>query len=144
MIRPLMTVIRLTVTQGVTVGVEDIVMKREKHEVTPPLVDILGKRDLLGSGELLFQVTGDSLLLFPSEAVSVLTRPCLVQGLPCCSHDSNESLLLSVHSSDGGLSYDSGIILLPLGGNGRRSGLLPIYGEEVGVATWHSRQHGGG
>jgi hypothetical protein len=34
------------------------------------VVVVLGNRDPLGSGELLFQVTGDSLLLFPSEGGS--------------------------------------------------------------------------
>jgi hypothetical protein len=37
------------------------------------IVVILGGHDLLGSGELLFQVTGDDLLLLPSE---VATRSC--------------------------------------------------------------------
>jgi hypothetical protein len=35
------------------------------------VVVILGNRDPLGSGELLFQVTGDGLLLFPSEGGGV-------------------------------------------------------------------------
>jgi hypothetical protein len=38
----------------------------------------MGDHDPLGSGELLFQVTGDGLLLLPSEGGSVLTRRCLV------------------------------------------------------------------
>jgi hypothetical protein len=42
------------------------------------VIIILGDRDPLGSGELLFQVTGDDLLLFPSEGGSVLVRPCLI------------------------------------------------------------------
>jgi hypothetical protein len=41
------------------------------------VVIILGNRDPLGSGELLFQVIGDDLLLFPSEGGCALTRPCL-------------------------------------------------------------------
>jgi hypothetical protein len=47
------------------------------------IVVILEKRDPLCSGELLFQVTSDGLLLLPSEGGGVLTRPCLVQGLAC-------------------------------------------------------------
>jgi hypothetical protein len=42
------------------------------------IIIILGDRDPLGSGELLFQVTGDDLLLFPSEGSGVLVRPCLI------------------------------------------------------------------
>jgi hypothetical protein len=34
------------------------------------VVVVLGGHDPLGSGELLFQVMGDGLLLFPSEAVA--------------------------------------------------------------------------
>jgi hypothetical protein len=48
----------------------------------------------LGSGELLFQVTGDGLLLFSSEGGGAFARPCLVQGLACSSHGGDESLLL--------------------------------------------------
>jgi hypothetical protein len=82
-------------------------------------------RDPLGSGELLFQVMGDDgLLLLPSEGGGALKRPCLVQGLACSSHGSDESLLLSMRGSD--------VILLPLGGGG---GLLPIDGGEVGVVA---------
>jgi hypothetical protein len=36
---------------------------------------VLGKRGPLGSDELLFSVTSDSLLLFPSEGDSALTCP---------------------------------------------------------------------
>jgi hypothetical protein len=42
------------------------------------IVVVLGNRDLLGSGELLFQVTGDGLLLFPSEGGGTFACPCLV------------------------------------------------------------------
>jgi hypothetical protein len=80
------------------------------------IVIVLGNRDPLGSGELLFQVTGDGLLLFPSEGGGA--RPCLVQGLACGSHDGDESLLLSVRGSGGGLSRGCGVVLLPLGGGG--------------------------
>jgi hypothetical protein len=104
------------------------------------VVVVLGDRDPLGSGELLFQVTGDGLLLFPSEGGGALTRPCLVQGLACCSHGGDKSLLLSVHGSGGGLSHDRGVVLLPLGGSG---GLLLIDGE-VGGAARNDRQDGGG
>jgi hypothetical protein len=105
------------------------------------IIVVLGKRDPLGSGELLFQVMSDGLLL-PSEGGGTLTRPCLIQGLVCGSHDNDESLLLSVHSSGGGLSRGCGIVLLPLGGGD--GGMLPIDGGEVGVAARHSRQDGGG
>jgi hypothetical protein len=109
------------------------------------VIVVLGNRDPLGSGEVLFQVTSDGLLLFPSEGGGVFVRPCLVQGLACGSHDGDESLLLSVSSSGGGLSRDRGIVLLPLGGgsDSRDGGLLLIDGE-VGGATRHDRQDGGG
>jgi hypothetical protein len=55
----------------------------------------------LGSGELLFQVTGDGLLLFPSEGGGAFARPCLVQGLACGSHGGDESLLLLERGSGG-------------------------------------------
>jgi hypothetical protein len=57
------------------------------------VVIILGKRDPLGNGKLLFQVTSDGLLLLPSEGGGALTRQCFVQGLACDSHGSDESLL---------------------------------------------------
>jgi hypothetical protein len=57
----------------------------------------------------------------------------------CGSHDGDESLLLSVRGSGGGLSHDRGVVLLPLGGGG----LLLIDGE-VGGAARHDRQDGGG
>jgi hypothetical protein len=170
--------------------VESVATKREKHEVTPPLVVgrrwfqddrdhrsyiletgslrmqvrgeggvgvgagvggavvvvILGNHYPLGSGELLFRVTGDGLLLFPSEGDGALTRPCLVQGLACGSHGGDESLLLSVRGSGGGLSRGRGVVLLPLGYGGGRDGdggLLLIDGE-VGGAARHDRQDGGG
>jgi hypothetical protein len=66
------------------------------------IVVILRDRDPLGSGELLFQVTSDDLLLLPSEGSGAVTCPCHIQGLACCSHGSDESLLLSVRSSGGG------------------------------------------
>jgi hypothetical protein len=109
------------------------------------VVVILGNRDPLGSGELLFQVTGDGLLLFPSKGGGTFTRPCLVQGLACGSHGGDESLLLSVRGSGGGLSRGCGVILLPLGsGGGSRDGSLLLVNGEVGGAARHDRQHGGG
>jgi hypothetical protein len=109
------------------------------------IVIILGKRVPLGSGELLFQVMSDGLLLLLNEGGGALTRPCLVQGFVCGSHGSDESLLLSVRGSGGGLSRGRGVILLLLGSGGSgRSGMLPIDGGEVGVAVRHSQQDSGG
>jgi hypothetical protein len=105
------------------------------------VVVVLRDRDPLGSNELLFQVMGIGLLLFPSKGGDTLTHPCLIQGLACDSHDSDESLLLSVHDSNNGLSRDCGVILLPLGGDG--CGLL-LIDREVGAATRHGRQDNGG
>jgi hypothetical protein len=42
------------------------------------IIIIMGDCDPLGSGELLFQVTDDGLLLLPSEGGSALMRRCLV------------------------------------------------------------------
>jgi hypothetical protein len=96
------------------------------------VVVILGNRDPLGSGELLFQVTGDGLLLFPSEGGGTFMRPCLVQGLACGSHGGDER-------------RGCGVILLPLGsGGGSRDGSLLLVNGEVGGAAQHDRQHGGG
>jgi hypothetical protein len=95
----------------------------------------------LGSGELLFLVTDDDLLLLPSKSGDALVCPRLIQGLACSSYGSNESLLLSMRSSGDGLSRDGGVILLPLGGGGSRDDdLLLIDGEVVGAA----RQDRGG
>jgi hypothetical protein len=76
------------------------------------IIIILGDRYPLGSGELLFQVMGDGLLLLPSEGGGMLARPCHIQGLVCGSHGGDESLLLSVRGSGGGLSCDHNIALL--------------------------------
>jgi hypothetical protein len=76
-------------------------------------------------------VTSDGLLLLSSEGGGALAHPCLIQGLTCGSHGSDESLLLSVRGSGGGLSRDCGVILLPLSGDV----LLPIDSGEVGVAV---------
>jgi hypothetical protein len=98
-----------------------------------------------GSGELLFQVTSDGLLLFPSEGGGTFARSCLIQGPAYGSHGGNESLLLSVRGSGGGLSRGRDVLLLPLGGGGgsRDGGLLLVDGE-VGAAARHDRQDGGG
>jgi hypothetical protein len=42
------------------------------------VVIVLGDRDPLSNGELLFQVMGDGLLLLPSEGGGVLMCPCLI------------------------------------------------------------------
>jgi hypothetical protein len=104
------------------------------------VVVVLRKRDPMVSGELLFQVTSDGLLLFPSEGGDALACPCLIQGLACGNH---KCLLLSVCSSSNGLSHGRGIVLL-LGGSGDSSGLLPVDSGEFGVAARYSRQDGGG
>jgi hypothetical protein len=101
---------------------------------------VLEKRNPLSSKELLFQVTSDGLLLLASEGGDMLASPCLVRGLACSSHDSDESLLLSVRGSDGGLSRGHGVVLLRLGD----SGLLPVDGGEIRVVARHNRQDGGG
>jgi hypothetical protein len=82
------------------------------------IVIILGKRDPLGSGGLLFQVSSDCFLLLPSEGDGMLACPCLVQGLGC----------------------GRSVVLLPLGGGG----LFPVHVGEVGVFFRHGRQDGGG
>jgi hypothetical protein len=108
------------------------------------IVIVLRDHNPLGSGELLFQVRGDGLLLLPSEGSSALTCPCLVQGLAC---GNDESLLLSMRGSGGDLSRSHGILLLPLSGDngcGGDDGMVPIDGIKVGVAARHGRQDGGG
>jgi hypothetical protein len=50
------------------------------------VIVILGDHDPLGSGELLFQVMSDGVLLLPSEGDGVFARSGLVQGLACGSH----------------------------------------------------------
>jgi hypothetical protein len=104
------------------------------------IVIVLGDRDPLGSGELPFQMTSDGLLLLPSESGGALTRPSLIQGLACSSHNSDESLLLSVGGSGGGLSCSRDILLLPLSGSGgcgllliNREVLLDMVGKTVVV-----------
>jgi hypothetical protein len=91
------------------------------------IIIILGDHDPICSGELPFQVTGEHLLLFPSEDSGVLTHPSLIQGLACVSHDGDESLLLSVHGRGGGLSHDRSIVLLPLSDSS-----LSLIDQEVG------------
>jgi hypothetical protein len=103
------------------------------------VVVVLGDRDPLGSGELLFQMMGDVLL--PSEGGGVLTRPGLVQGLACGSHDGDESLLLSMHGSGDGLSHGRVVVLILLSGGG---GGLFLIDREVGGAARYGRQDSGG
>jgi hypothetical protein len=104
------------------------------------VIGVLGDCDPLGSGELLFQVTSDHLLLLPSEGVSALVRMGLMYGLACGSHGGDESLLLLLRDSGGGLSCDRIILLLPLSGGGN---LLLVDGEVGGVAR-HGWQDGEG
>jgi hypothetical protein len=52
---------------GVGVGIDGAIV-----------IIVLGDCDPLGSGELLFQVMGDGLLLLPSEDGGALVRPCLI------------------------------------------------------------------
>jgi hypothetical protein len=99
------------------------------------IIVVLRDRDPVGSSELLFQMVGDSLLLFPSEDGD----PCLLQCLACSSHSGHERLLLSVRGSDSGLSHSRSVVLLPLGSGG----LLLIDGE-IGGAAQHGRQDGDG
>jgi hypothetical protein len=107
------------------------------------VIVVLRDHDPWGSGELLFQVRDDGLLLLPNEDGGVLMCLYLIQGLACGSHGGDESLLLSVHGRGGGLSRGRSVILLHLGGGGGRDGLLPID-REVGGAAQHGRQDGGG
>jgi hypothetical protein len=88
------------------------------------VIVILGDHNPLGSGELLFQVTSDGLLLLPSEG-----------------HSSDESFLLLVRGSGGGFSRGRGVVLLPLSGGGRGRGRdsLLLIGGEVGGAARHGR-----
>jgi hypothetical protein len=80
-----------------------------------------GETRPLGSSELLFQVMSDDLLLLPSEDGGALPRPCLIQGLACGSHSSDESpstverleLLLDIVSK----------MVVVRGGGGRRQAL---------------------
>jgi hypothetical protein len=56
----------------------------------------------------------------------------------CGNHDGDESLLLLVRGSGGGLSRSRDVVLLPLGGGSRDGGLLLVDGE-VGGAVRHDR-----
>jgi hypothetical protein len=107
------------------------------------VVIVLGDREPLGSGELLFQMMDDVLLLLPSDGGGALARPGLVQGLTCGSHGGDESILLWMAGSGGGLSCGRGVILLPLSGEGGRSGGLLLINGEVGGAAQHGRQDSG-
>jgi hypothetical protein len=66
--------------------------------------------------------------------------PGLVQGLACGSHGGDESLLLSLRGSRGGLSRGRNVILLPLSGGGS---ILLIDIEDGGVARHHRQDSGG-
>jgi hypothetical protein len=89
------------------------------------IVVVLWDCDPLGSGELLFPVTDNGLLLLPREVGGALAHPCLIQCLACGSH-----------SSDSGLSHGRDGVLLPLSGGG--GGLL-LINREVGGAAQHDR-----
>jgi hypothetical protein len=102
---------------------------------------VLGNRDPLGTGELLFQVMSDDLLHLLSEGGGMLACTFLIQGLACGNHGGHKSLMLSLCGSRGGLSRDRGIVLLPLSCGG--SGLL-LVDEEVEGAARHGWQDSGG
>jgi hypothetical protein len=104
------------------------------------IIVVLGDRDPLGSGELLFWVMDGGLLL-SSEANGELAHPGLIQGLACDIHGGDDSLLLSVRGSGGGLSHDRDVVLLPLSDGG---GDLLLIDEEVGGVAQHGRQDDGG
>jgi hypothetical protein len=106
------------------------------------IVLVPGDGDPLGSGELLFQVTGNGLLLHPSKGGSMLACLCLIQGLACSSHGGDKTLLLSVLGSGSSLSRGLGVVLLPLSGS-HGSGLFLIDREDGGAAQ-HGHQDGGG
>jgi hypothetical protein len=76
---------------------------------------------------------GDGLLLLSSDGGGTLVRPCLIQALAC---GSDESFLLSMCGSSGGLSHGCGIVFLPLDGGGDNrgggDGLLAIDSGDVG------------
>jgi hypothetical protein len=103
-------------------------------------VIILRDNDPLGNGELLFQETNDGLLILPSEGGGMLMRTGLIHGPACGNYGGDESLLLSLRGSCGGLSHSRSVILLPLSSGG--GGLLFIEGE-VGCATRHGWQYHG-
>jgi hypothetical protein len=99
-----------------------------------------GDNNPLGSGELLFQVMSVSLLLLPSEGGGTLTCMGLVRGLACSSHDSEESLLLSLRDNHDALSHCCSVLLLPLSAGGD----LLLHDQEVGGAACIGRQDNGG
>jgi hypothetical protein len=105
------------------------------------IIIVVGDHDPLDNGELLFQVTGDDLLLLLSKGGSTLAHPCLVQGLACGSHGGDESFLLSVRGSGGGLSRGRGVVLLPLSGG---DDLLLVDGEVRGDARNGRQDDDGG
>jgi hypothetical protein len=69
------------------------------------IVVTLWDRDFLGSNELLFQVMGDGLLLLLSKGGGALTRPSLIQGLACGSHDNGSGGMLLVDEEVGGAAW---------------------------------------
>jgi hypothetical protein len=79
------------------------------------IIVVMGNRDPLSSGELLFQVMNDGFLLLPSECNDSLSYGC--------------SLVLLPLGGDGG--HDGGDDLL-------------LVDEEVGGAAWHGWQYVGG
>jgi hypothetical protein len=87
-------------------------------------------------------VTGDDLLLLPSEGGGMLACLGLIQGLACNNHGGNESLLLSVCGSGGDLSCSRDVILFPLSGGG--GGGLLLIDREVAGAARHGQQDDGG
>jgi hypothetical protein len=102
------------------------------------VVIIMRDCDPLGSGELLFQVMSDGVLLLPSEGGGPLARPGLVEGLAYGSHGSDESLL-SLHGSGDGLSRGCSVIILPLSDSDGGGDLLLVDGEVEGAAR-HCQQ----
>jgi hypothetical protein len=64
----------------------------------------------------------------------------LVQGLACSRHDGEETLLLSLRGSRGGLSHGRRVILLPLHSGGN----LLLLGREVGGDAHRDQEDAGG
>jgi hypothetical protein len=109
------------------------------------IIIVLGDHNPLGNDELLFQVMGDGILRLPSEDGGALVRLGIVQGLACGIHGGDESLLLSVRGSGGGLSHDHDVILLRLSDVDSRDGdILLLVDGGVGGAAQHGQQDGDG
>jgi hypothetical protein len=75
---------------------------------------------------------GDGPLLLPSKGGDTLVCPCLFLGLACGSHIDDESVLLSMRGSGGGLSRNHSVVLLPLSGGDRLGASLTARGDGVG------------